>query len=89
MKRKEKELLSLKTTEEVYDCLLMSPWGLIENDLPSLFNVALSYQSTTPTSTLFSFYGIQAQCSPGLLPVAVQGNPAVWRSRLIKLYKYI
>ena len=88
LKRKEAELLSMSNSEDLYDCFLSMPWGLVDKDISSLIEEATGYQSTTPLSIHYGLYGILSQCSPGLLPVQVQGNQEIWISRMDEFYRY-
>lgn len=87
MQQKQAELLTLDQPEAVKDTLLILPWGLVESDLHAVFQSASTFRETTPVSILYGLYGIESQCSPGLLPVAVQGTMDVWKARMHAFYR--
>ena len=87
LKRKQGELLSITTKEDLFDCLLTIPWGLVDSDVVSVLEDASTFRESTPVSILYGVYGILSQCSPGLLPVAVQGSMSVWITRMLEFYE--
>lgn len=87
LNRKKTELMSVEAKEELFDSLLMIPWGVIECDVPTIMSDACSFQETTPLSVIYGLCGVLSQCSPGLLPPEVNGGMSIWIERMTELYK--
>lgn len=86
-KKISNELMAVETKEELFDSLLMVPWGVIESDMPEIISDASSFQAATPLSVIYGLCGVLSQCSPGLLPPEVNGGMSIWIERMTEFYK--
>lgn len=78
----QKEILSIESSTELEEFILLLPWRTQPDQLNSLIEQAVAMEKITPISVNQTLLSVGAQCASELLPDDLPGEEGMWTRRM-------